>query len=260
MWILPTPHGYHRLAKNEAERCFASKIVIYAQKNKLCYFCTQNHNNMSVIPLLAKSLGIRSTDPNIELAEKIAASNDHEAITELVAILAGKDKTYQSDAIKVLYETAERNSMLLVPHSKVLMSLLTHKNNRMQWGAMTALDAIATHIKSDLYGKLTEILDVMNAGSVITRDHGMGILITLCGDTAYQSTIYPLINHQLLASPENQLPAYSEKTLPVVPAESLEQFCQTLSSRLPSMESETKKKRVEKVLKTATARLTKAKK
>src|SRR5262245_32430609 len=98
---------------------------------------------MSVLQKLASALGRRDETPNQELAKSIAASKDAGAVAELVEHLADKNKDIQSDCIKVLYETGERNPALIAPHIEVFAKLLDSKNNRLAWGAMTALDAIA---------------------------------------------------------------------------------------------------------------------
>ncbi|HRH38307.1 MAG TPA: hypothetical protein PK760_08175, partial [Flavobacteriales bacterium] len=68
---------------------------------------------MSAISLLASSLGRRDEQPNIALAEAIAARKDHKAVTQLVDVVRAKDKALRSDAIKALYEVGERSPELI---------------------------------------------------------------------------------------------------------------------------------------------------
>ena len=63
----------------------------------------------SIVDHLAHSLGRRDEQPNIDLAVKIAKTGDANAIKELVGLLSHKKTAWAHDAIKVLYETGERN-------------------------------------------------------------------------------------------------------------------------------------------------------
>ena len=107
---------------------------------------------MSVISQLASSLGRRDEAPNQVLAQKIAQTRDRCSVQELVVNLSNADKNIQSDCIKVLYEIGERDPALISGYYEEFGSLLNHKNNRLVWGAMTALDAIAEVEPKGIYG------------------------------------------------------------------------------------------------------------
>src|SRR5882757_2998530 len=98
---------------------------------------------MSILNKLATSLKRRDEVPNQVLAAEIAAKNNKVAIKELIDNLSNKSKDIQHDCIKVLYEAGERKPELITGYLKTFLELLHHKNNRLQWGAMTALHAIA---------------------------------------------------------------------------------------------------------------------
>lgn len=204
---------------------------------------------MSVLKHLATSLNRRDEKPNQELAKKIVAKNDKNAVKELVEHLNDKDKDIQSDCIKVLYEIAEKNPALIAPHAKAFVELLSSKNNRLQWGAMTAIDAITLQNPKEIYSALSKILDVTDKGSVITKDHGVSILIKLSSLNKYADTAFPLLIEQLKRGASNQLPMYAENAVSVINELNREAFIKTLASRLDDMEKETKRKRVEKVIK-----------
>src|SRR6266513_422108 len=99
---------------------------------------------MTVLDKLATALNRRDEVPNQELAKEIVRSNDRRAVKELIENLAHKDKNIQSDCIKVLYEVGEREPALIAPYYNEFGKLLDSKNNRLVWGAMTALDSITT--------------------------------------------------------------------------------------------------------------------
>src|SRR5688572_28751028 len=93
---------------------------------------------MTILPKLASSLNRRDEDPNQKLAREIVRTNNKTAVRELVDHLSDK-RDIANDCIKVLYETGIDEPSLISPFCKELISLIDHKNNRLQWGAMTAL-------------------------------------------------------------------------------------------------------------------------
>jgi hypothetical protein len=203
---------------------------------------------MGVLSKLASSLNRRDEVPNQELAKEIAKKKSKIDIQELVNNLSNKNKDIQNDCIKVLYEIGEINPSLISPYSKEFIKFLDHKNNRLRWGAMTAISSIALEDPKGVYAALPKIIDAAEKGSVITKDYAVNILIKLCSAKQYADKAFLLLNDQLLKSPTNQLPMYAEKALPVVNEKNKEAFVRTLSSRLDDIEKDTKRKRVEKVI------------
>ncbi|RJX39561.1 hypothetical protein D3P09_09090 [Paenibacillus pinisoli] len=204
---------------------------------------------MTIVDKLATTLNRNDEGPNQELARDIAGRADREAVTELIGHLHNKDKNIQSDCIKILYEIGSLKPSLIAGYSKEFLTLLEHKNNRLVWGAMTALDAITLENPEIIYEGLEQIVDRMNKGSVITKDHGVNILIKLCSIQAYADHAFNLLIEQLKSCPTNQLPMYAEKAISIVNASNKAHFIHTLSSRLDEIDKDTKRKRVEKVIK-----------
>ena len=204
---------------------------------------------MSVINELATTLGRRDEVPNRELAKKIAAKKDKKAVAELTDNLANKNKDIQSDCIKVLYEIGVIDASLIAPHHETFARILNSKNNRLVWGAMTALDAIASVAPKEIYANLSTIMEASDKGSVIAKDHAIGILIKLAAHKPYADDATTLQLDQLKQSAPNQLPMYAENAFAVMSDKYLSQFKEILTSRLDDMEKESKRKRVEKVLK-----------
>jgi len=205
---------------------------------------------MSVLHKLASALGRRDEMPNQELAKQLVKSGDKKAIKELVDNLSNKDKNIQSDCIKVLYEIGEQKAALIADYDKEFLALLNSKNNRLVWGAMTALDHIASiNAKQAIFKNLPKILDAADKGSVITKDHGINILIQLAADKKYTDEALTLLLAQLKTCATNQLPMYAENAVAIIPAAYKAAFVKVLSSRLNDIEKETKQKRVQKVIK-----------
>lgn len=204
---------------------------------------------MTVIDKLATSLGRRDEVPNQELARQIAAAGDKKAVKELVEHLGGKDKDIRSDCIKTLYEIGALKPALIAPHAAAFVQLLDNKDNRMQWGAMTALNSMTGEVPATVYAALGKLAAVAEKGSVITRDNYMAILTRLCAEKKYYSDVLALLNEQLKACPANQLPMYAENLLQAVQEADKPLIMKTLTARLGDFEKESKRKRVEKVIK-----------
>ncbi|MDA4131316.1 MAG: hypothetical protein OK457_11145, partial [Thaumarchaeota archaeon] len=162
-----------------------------------------------MVEKLATSLKRRDEVPNQQLAKEITSSNDRKAIAELVKNLVNKNSGIQGDCIKVLYEIGEAKPELISPYAKEFISLLGNKNNRLSWGAMTALDAIALENSEIIYESLPDLLRIGDEGSVITRDHLVNILIKLASIPKFQKTSLKHLLDQLRNAPDNQLPMYA---------------------------------------------------
>ena len=204
---------------------------------------------MTIISKLATTLKRRDEIPNQELAKLVVSRNDSKGIKELIENLGNKSKDIQHDCIKTLYEIGERKPALIAAYTDVFVALLNNKNNRLQWGAMSALDTITLETPKIIYSALTKIIASADNGSVITKDHAVNIVIKLCSIKAYANDAFALLREQLLSSPVNQLPMYAERAMPVINDKNKDQFIKALRSRLPDIEKDTKRIRVEKVIK-----------
>jgi HEAT repeat protein len=204
---------------------------------------------MTIIGKLASSLGRRDEEPNQELAREIIRTKDEKAIKELVDNLANKDKRIQGDCIKVLYEIGAERPDLIADYEKEFLNLLESKNNRLVWGAMTALDYIASTNPARIHRHLGKIMMASDNGSVITKDHAIGILIKLAGDKRFAKDAVSLLLDQLRSCATNQLPMYAENALKAIPGGSKEKFINVLTARLADLEKESGRKRIRKVIK-----------
>lgn len=197
---------------------------------------------------LACSLGQRNEVPNIELAQKIAKAKDAVAVGELVVLLGDKKKDIQNDSIKVLYEIGAIEPSLLRPHLDAFLQLLKSKNNRMVWGAMTAIYTITPLLPSEVYHALPAILEAGELGSVIAKDNVVGILVNLAQTKERYDDAMSLVLEQLINAAHNQFAMYAEKISLVVDSTYKEQFLAILKDRLPELPKDSQKKRVEKLL------------
>lgn len=203
---------------------------------------------MTVLNRLATALNRRDEAPNLELAQAITQTNNIGAVKELVSNLSNKDKNIQADCIKVLYEIGKREPDLIAGYFPAFGKLLESKNNRLVWGAMTALDSIALAEPKGVHSLLTRILAVAEAGSVITRDHAVGILIKLGTLKQFADECVPLLIEQLAVCPNNQFPMYAEMSLQIVTDKNKKALQKVMTTRLERLEKESQKKRIAKVL------------
>jgi hypothetical protein len=204
---------------------------------------------MTILNKLATAVNRRDEVPNQELAKEIAKANNKKAVAELVENLNNKSKDIQNDCIKVIYEIGVLKPGLIAGYVTELLALLTNKNNRLQWGGMIALDIITPENPAAMYKALPKIIDAADKGSVITNDHCVGILIKLCAVKKYAADAFVLLNERLIKCPTNQLPMYAENALSVINETNKATFIKTLQSRLTDIEKDTKRIRVEKVIK-----------
>jgi hypothetical protein len=208
---------------------------------------------MSVLDQLATALGRRDEVPNQELARRIVRNRDAAAVQELVDSLEHKNKAIPSDSIKVLYEIGAANPDLIAKYYKEFGKLLESKNNRLVWGAMIALDTIVLKQPKGVHGMLSKILKTADtSGSVIARDHAVGILAKLATLKPYQRDCVALLIEQLMSCPDNQFPMYVEMSAPVIDRDNKERFRQLIEKRGAELERESAKKRVAKVLRKLT--------
>lgn len=204
---------------------------------------------MLVLEKLATSLNRRDEKPNQELAKAIVAKKDKNAIKELILLLQHKSKDIQFDCIKVLYEIGELQPSLIKDYVRNFVELLENKHNRNIWGAMHALDSITLEDPKGIFNNLSKIMDTAEKGSVITKDHTVGILLKLCTVKQYSESAFVLFIELIRNCATNQLPMYSEKAIGIIDTKNKDIFIKALQKRLPEIEKETKQKRIEKVIK-----------
>ena len=206
-----------------------------------------------ILSQLASSQGRRDEVPNVELGQSIAATGDTRAIAILTQNLSHKKKEIRRDCIKALYEAGNINPSLLKPHLPELLPLTHSKDNRMQWGGMTALECIAREEAEALLPHLPFLMKAALAGSVITRDHFVKILVHV-GKQNSREIAFEMLHEILLSAPINQLPSYAEEMLPLITGDNRNRFRETLESRISELEdSPAKHRRMLKAIKKASS-------
>ena len=203
---------------------------------------------MSAIDLLASSLGRNDEQPNVALAEAIVTQKNAPYVRELVDLLNGRDKALKSDALKTLYEVGARAPDMIAPFIAQFKNLLTNTDNRMVWGAMCAIDAIAGAKPESVFKILPQMMAAVDKGSVITRDHAVKAMVKLAANEGFARTVIPLLHEQLRTCPVNQLPMYAELVGPAFTGPAAKMTGTILEDRLVGVPQPAKRKRIEKVL------------
>ncbi|MEQ8338322.1 MAG: hypothetical protein RIA62_13290 [Cyclobacteriaceae bacterium] len=203
---------------------------------------------MNIIERLASHQNRRDQKPNIELGREIARSGDTKAINEIRSLLTNKNTSIEilADLIKTLESVGEVAPDLIADLYPQVITFIDHKNNQIVWRTMCVLALIGPFNRKLVFKDLSRILEIMDQGSVITRDHGINLLIDLYSQKEYHKDITPLLEEQLLKAPDNQLGQYTEKWMKVIATSDIEKLLKILNGRLPELTSEYHKKRIDK--------------
>ncbi|MGE7922637.1 hypothetical protein ACQKND_05575 [Viridibacillus arvi] len=187
---------------------------------------------MTIVPKLASKLQRRDEEPNIELAQELVNDHNHEGIKEVIQNLSNKDKGIQQDCIKVAYEIGEVKPELISEFALTFISLLKSRNNRLVWGAMTALSNIATVSSTIMMEHLETIFLTLKTGSVITVDKGVLTLAKLASTSKENNErIFPFLLHHLETCRSKELPQHAESTLIAANNDNKEAFLTVLKLR-----------------------------
>src|SRR5713226_4722379 len=106
---------------------------------------------MSVLDRIAHFQNRRDEAPNQALARKLAEKRDKAGIREIAQNLWNENADVQSDCVKVLYEVGALEPRLIAGYAGDFLRLLGSKNNRLVWGGMTALAAVAEVSAAELF-------------------------------------------------------------------------------------------------------------
>ncbi|MBN2352122.1 MAG: hypothetical protein JXD23_06080 [Spirochaetales bacterium] len=203
---------------------------------------------MKTLEKIATGRGRRDENPNIELAGELAERRDQKGIAEIAAGLRSPNPRVRSDCIKVLYEIGHRDPGLIAAHVDRFAELLRSGQNRMVWGGMAALAAVASVRPREVYRHLEAILAAFEQGSVITVDNGVTVLASLsAADARYEKKLWPLIERHLATCRPKELPQHAERARPAVNRGNVRAFIALLERRLSHV-SPVQAKRIEKIL------------
>ena len=201
-----------------------------------------------MLNLIASALNRNDEAPNIELAVSLSSKKDVSDISEIVSGLA-MDKATANDCIKVLYEIGARDANLLCPHADIFLDLLKSKNNRLVWGAMTALGQITALCPEKVFGRFDAVYAAFKAGSVITVDNSMSVFAALCAvSPAYAQKILPVLIGHFETCGAKEIPQHLERISGCLTPDTAKQFQLLIHGRYSEM-TPSQQARVNKVFK-----------
>ena len=205
---------------------------------------------MKITERLSSQQNRRDQKPNIELGKEIARTRDKKAIKEIQELLNNDNTPIEilADLIKTLESVGESTPELISHLYPDLSKFLLHSENYMVWRSMCVLALIGPYNRKLVFQDLSKILDIMDKGSVITRDHGINLLVDLYSQQEYQKDIAPLLEEQLIKAPDNQLGQYAEKWMKVVATSDVDKLLNILNGKFPELSNESHKKRIDKII------------
>jgi len=200
-----------------------------------------------MIERLASQMGRNDEEPNIELAELLCQTEDQGGIREIVDGMKCKDKAIASDSIKVLYEVGERKPALVAEYADDFLGLLSSRNNRLVWGGMTALAAIADLAPDAIYKRIDLVVSAFEIGSAITLDNGMTALAKVCrANREYESHLMPVLLGHLRECRPSDVARHAERMSLCINEGNVEAFLDALDARRGQL-ADPQSKRVKKL-------------
>lgn len=201
-----------------------------------------------MIEKTASFIGSNDEGPNIKLALELISSKNADGIREIAGGLNNPNQSIAHACIKVLYEIGEREPSLISPFVLDFIRQLKSRNNRLVWGAMTALSKIAALEPHTIYNNLDSVIKAYQGGSVITIDNSISVFAELVNAAPeYESKIFPLIIKHLETCRPKEVGQHAERAFVCVNGKNAFMFKQILQKRYDSL-TDAQKKRVNKLL------------
>jgi hypothetical protein len=204
---------------------------------------------MSILSKLAGSRGRNDDELNKALGRNLVEAHDTRGVREIAENLHNPDKRVQTDCLSVLEQVGRLDPGLVEDYVAEFIELIFSKDNHLVWSAMIDLALIADRKPHEIFERYDEIVEVIEKGSVITKDNGIKTLaIVASADAQYKGTILPYLLGQLKSCRPKSLPQYAESIQPAVDADSQDEYVDILNARLIDL-SEAQQRRVKKLLK-----------
>lgn len=204
---------------------------------------------MSIGDKLSYALGRRDQGPNKALAKRLVEEGGTAGLSSLVDFIETKPhRRLQMDAMLTMAWVAEQKPEMLVQHVQYLIEKLCDPIDRVSWGSMIALSYVSRLVPDKMYEAMPQILDAMDQGSIVGRDHGFRILINLYRIEKYRADLFFIVLEQIKKAPQNQLGQYTERLLEVIDNNHLQDLMHTLEQLREELSSEHHLKRLDKNL------------
>jgi len=191
---------------------------------------------MSVLNQIAYCQNRQDDVPNQELARRLAQARNTTGIQEIAENLWNKNQNVRSDCLKVLYEVGYLEPGLIAGYAGDFLRLLEDKNNRMVWGGMIALAAIAPLNPEPIWEKMDDLMHTIEQGTVITQVNGVKVVAGVASThETRRRHLFPWLMDYLKSCPARDVPIHAESILCAVDEEGKATFLGTLDERRDEM-------------------------
>lgn len=187
---------------------------------------------MSTLDKIAFYQNRRDEVPNQILAKELAETKNMGGIHEIAENLENKNKNIRSDCLKVLYEIGTLDPGLIADYFPEFLKLLKSKDNRMLWGAMIGLAAIADRHPKEIWEQIDDVIRITESGTVITLVWGIRTLARVAAaDKKYKEKIFPFLLKQIRGCLARDVPTHAESILCAVDQNNKGELLTTLEAR-----------------------------
>jgi len=202
---------------------------------------------MSVLPKLASMQGRKDEEPNKELAKYLVEKNNVAGIEEVAENLWNKERLIQIDCLSVLEQVGLLAPEMIEDYVVDFLRLIFGKDNRLIWAAMINLALIAERKPSEIFKQFENIIEVIEKGSVITKDNGIKTLAKVASTKAeYNALVFPYLIEQLKSCRLKSVPQYGESMMIAVTSGNEDQYLGVLKKRFDDL-STTQQRRLNKL-------------
>jgi hypothetical protein len=193
---------------------------------------------MAVIDRIAFYRNRRDEVPNQELAKDLSQRADLPGIREIAENLTNANRNVRSNCLKVLYEIAYERPDLIAPYADDFIRLLSDKSNRMVWGAMIGLGAIAANNPKPVLDNMNTLFAAMDEGTLITRVWGIRA-ISRAASTKKSNVeaVLPKLKQYLKSCNPRDVPTHLESMLPLLKPTEWKSMRKIVESRRNEMTS-----------------------
>jgi hypothetical protein len=204
---------------------------------------------MSVLSGLSSQQGRKDQEPNKTLARELVEKRDTAGIREIAANLWHGDRQIRIDCLAVLEQVGLLAPELIEEHVSDFLQLAFSGDNRLVWAAMINLALVADRRPREVFVHHEVLIQVMENGSVITRDNGIKALAKAASASAeYNQALLPFLMKQLQSCTSKSLPQYAESIRVALMPQNQAQYLAILNERFDTL-SAAQQRRVRKLLK-----------
>jgi hypothetical protein len=179
----------------------------------------------------------------------LVEKHDIDAIHEVAENLHNQDKRVQIDCLAVMEQIGLLAPELIEEYVTDFIELIFSKYNRIVWAEMIDLALIADRRPDEIFQQYDAVTEVIDTGSVITKDNGIKTLAKVAAAKAeYSEVILPYLMEKLSSCRSKSVPQYAESIRLAINSDNQDEYLSILRGRFASL-SIAQKRRVKKIFK-----------